>query len=77
MTTPLPGVFYRHPGPRKPPYVSEGDVVDVGQPVGIVEMMKQFTVVRSTARGIVDRFTVEDCSEVQAGSVVAVVRAAP
>lgn len=77
VPTPLPGVFYRHPGPGKPPYVSEGDVVDVGQPLGLVEIVKQFSEVKSTARGIVDRFTVDDCSEVRAGSVVAVVRSHP
>jgi acetyl-CoA carboxylase biotin carboxyl carrier protein len=73
ISTPLSGVFYRHPGPGKPPYVAEGDTVGVGQALGLVEIMKQFSEVRSTASGMLDRFTVDDCSEVCAGAVVAVV----
>lgn len=77
IVTPLPGVFYRNPGPGKPPYVAEGDRVEVGQPIGLVEIMKQFSEVKSTASGIVDGFMVDDCSDVCAGTVIAVVRSDP
>jgi acetyl-CoA carboxylase biotin carboxyl carrier protein len=74
IATPQSGVFYRHPGPGKPPYVAEGGTVGVGQAVGLVEGTKQFTEVTSTAAGTLDRFVVVDCSEVSEGTVVAVVR---
>jgi acetyl-CoA carboxylase biotin carboxyl carrier protein len=72
ISTPLPGIFYRSPGPGKPPYVSEGDHVDVGQAIGLVEIMKQFSEVKSTAAGSIDRFEVDDLAEVSPGSVIAV-----
>lgn len=72
ISTPLPGIFYRSPGPGKPPYVEEGDRVDVGQAIGLVEIMKQFSEVKSTAAGTIERFVVDDQAEVTPGTVIAV-----
>ena len=47
VTSPLPGVFYRKPGPDKDPYVQEGDHVEAGQTIGVVEIMKQFSEVKT------------------------------
>ncbi|NKX56050.1 acetyl-CoA carboxylase [Arthrobacter mobilis] len=73
ILSPLPGIFYRRPGPDKDPYVKEGDRVDVGQTVGVVEVMKQFTEVRSDAAGTLDRFHIEDAGTVNPGDVIATV----
>ncbi|OZE85348.1 acetyl-CoA carboxylase biotin carboxyl carrier protein subunit [Rhodococcoides fascians] len=72
ISTPVPGIFYRNPGPGKPPYVSEGDHVDAGQAIGLVEIMKQFSEVKSSVAGVIDKFVVEDAAEVNPGSVIAV-----
>src|SRR5512146_2524282 len=37
VRAPLVGTFYRSPQPGAPPFISVGDVVDVGQTVAIVE----------------------------------------
>ncbi|MCU1512875.1 MAG: acetyl-CoA carboxylase biotin carboxyl carrier protein subunit, partial [Arthrobacter sp.] len=37
IVSPLPGIFYRKPGPGKPPFANEGDTIEVGQTLGIVE----------------------------------------
>lgn len=71
ISTPLPGIFYRNPGPGKPPYVSEGERVEAGQTIGLVEIMKQFSEVKSTAAGTIDAFCVDDLSEVAPGTVIA------
>ena len=42
LLAPLPGVFYRKPAPDKPAYKSEGDIVAVGDVVGLIEVMKSF-----------------------------------
>jgi acetyl-CoA carboxylase biotin carboxyl carrier protein len=76
ILSPLPGIFYRKPGPDKEPYVNEGDHVDVGQTVGVVEVMKQFSEVRSDTAGSIVRFHVEDNGTVNPGDVIATVNEA-
>jgi acetyl-CoA carboxylase biotin carboxyl carrier protein len=71
VRSPIPGVFYRRPDPDSAPFVSEGDVVEDGGVVGLVEVMKQFHEVRSEVRGRVRSFAVDDEGVVSAGDVVA------
>lgn len=73
IISPLPGIFYRKPSPGKDPYVNEGESVEVGQTVGLVEIMKQFTEVRSEVAGTLTRFEIEDFGMVNPGDVVAVI----
>lgn len=40
IDSPLPGVFYRSPSPDSPPFVDEGQAVQAGQTLCIVEAMK-------------------------------------
>ena len=49
-----------------------GDSVEVGQTVGLVEIMKQFTEVRAEVAGKVVEFKVEDSAMVNPGDVIAV-----
>jgi acetyl-CoA carboxylase biotin carboxyl carrier protein len=71
VRSPIPGVFYRRPDPDSPPFVSEGDVVEDGGVVGLVEVMKQFHEVQSEVRGRVRSFVVDNEGVVGAGDVVA------
>jgi acetyl-CoA carboxylase biotin carboxyl carrier protein len=71
VRSPIPGVFYRRPNPDSPPFVSEGDVIEDGGVVGLVEVMKQFHEVQSEVRGRVRSFAVDDEGVVGAGDVVA------
>ncbi|ALU39089.1 acetyl-CoA carboxylase biotin carboxyl carrier protein subunit [Kocuria flava] len=73
IQSPLPGVFYRKPGPDKDPYVQEGDRVEAGQVIGMVEIMKQFTEVHSDVAGTLESFSVEDAAMVNPGDTIAVV----
>lgn len=74
IISPLPGIFYRRPGPGKDPYVNEGDTIEVGQAIGLVEIMKQFSEVRSEVAGVLVKFLVDDFGLVNPGDVVAVTR---
>jgi acetyl-CoA carboxylase biotin carboxyl carrier protein len=67
LLAPLPGVFYRKPAPDKPAYKSEGDIVAVGDVVGLIEVMKSFVEVRSEAAGRIVRFIVGDEEPIVAG----------
>ena len=60
IKSPLPGTFYRRANPEADPYVREGDRVQPGDVVGIVEIMKQFHEITSNADGVVVRFLVEN-----------------
>lgn len=74
IVSPLPGIFYRSPAPDKDPYLSEGDRVSVGQVVGIVEIMKQFSEIRSEVAGSLETFRIDNAGTVYPGDVIATVR---
>ncbi|MGB7449621.1 MAG: acetyl-CoA carboxylase [Ornithinimicrobium sp.] len=73
VASPLPGVFYRRPAPDKDEYVQEGDEVTEGQTIGMLEVMKNFTELKSTSTGTLKEFLVEDEGEVSVGQDIAVV----
>lgn len=73
IISPLPGIFYRKPAPDKEPYVNEGDAVEAGQTIGLIEIMKQFTEVRTDVAGTIVEFKVDDSGMVNPGDVLAVV----
>jgi acetyl-CoA carboxylase biotin carboxyl carrier protein len=59
VKAPLTGVFYRAPSPQAQPYVQVGSTVSVGEVIGLIEAMKLFNEIRSTAAGRVRRIFVE------------------
>jgi acetyl-CoA carboxylase biotin carboxyl carrier protein len=67
LLAPLPGVFYRKPAPEKPSYKSEGDIVAVGDVVGLIEVMKSFIEVHAEEGGKIVRFIVGDEEPIMAG----------
>jgi acetyl-CoA carboxylase biotin carboxyl carrier protein len=60
IKAPLVGTFYRSPQPGSPPFVEEGDVVEAGQTVGIVEAMKLMNQVQADEGGKVSQIVAED-----------------
>jgi acetyl-CoA carboxylase biotin carboxyl carrier protein len=67
VTAPMVGTFYRAPSPDAPPFVAEGDQVDAGQTVCIIEAMKLFNEIQSEVRGRVARVLVENGTPVEYG----------
>lgn len=59
VSAPLTGVWYSAPSPGARPYVAEGDRVQQGQVVGLIEAMKLFNEIKSDAAGTVVRILVE------------------
>jgi len=79
LVSPTDGVFYRKPSPDAPPFVKQGDRVRLGQPVGLVEVMKTFNQILYGGTGFpeeaeVVEIRVEDAQEVSAGQVLMVLR---
>ena len=51
VTAPMVGTFYRAPSPDAPPFVEIGTLVEPGQPLCIIEVMKLFTTINSECAG--------------------------
>jgi acetyl-CoA carboxylase biotin carboxyl carrier protein len=73
ITAPMVGTFYRAPTPDAPPFVSEGDLVEPGQTVCIIEAMKLFNEIQSEVRGRVARILVENAAPVEYGQALMLV----
>lgn len=67
LESPMVGVFYRSPSPEDPPFVSVGDLVRVGQTIGLIEAMKVYSEVPSETAGRVTETPVESGKLVQQG----------
>lgn len=67
ITAPMVGTFYRASKPDAPPFVSEGDAIEPGQTVCIIEAMKLFNEIQSEVKGRVARILVENASPVEYG----------
>lgn len=64
------GVFYRSPSPGEPPFVLEGDSLQEGQTVGVVEAMKTLIAIEADQPGVVQRILIEDGTTVTAGTAI-------
>ena len=59
--------FYRAPSPQAPSFVEVGDHVEVGQTLGILEMMKMMNELQADVAGVVREILVENGATVQYG----------
>jgi biotin carboxyl carrier protein len=73
VLTPIPGIFYRRPDPDSEPFKTEGDDVEAGETIGLVEIMKNFQAVESEVSGKLVEYLVDNEDEVEAGQAVAAV----
>lgn len=67
ITAPLVGTFYRAPEPGAKPFVEEGDIVEEGQDVAIVEAMKIMNRVQADRAGRVVEVAADDGEMVEFG----------
>ena len=67
VTSPFVGTFYRKPNPDSPAYVSQGEKVDKGQVLCIVEAMKLMNEIEADVAGTVTAILVEDGVSVEYG----------
>ena len=66
LLAPIAGTFFRAPSPDAKPFVEVGDIVSVGDAVGLVEAMKLYHDVTSPLRGRIAQILVENQSQVEA-----------
>ena len=60
IKSPITGVFYRSPSPTSPMFVKEGDVVESGKTLCIVEAMKVMNEIKATERAKIVKVLVEN-----------------
>ena len=67
IKSPMVGTFYGSPGPDAPPYVEEGQVVNKGQVLCIVEAMKLMNEIEAEIKGKIISILVENGQPVEYG----------
>jgi len=67
IIAPMVGTFYRAPKPDAPPFVAEGDIVQSGQTVCVLEAMKMFNEIPSEVAGRIVRVLAENGAPVEYG----------
>ena len=67
ITSPMVGTFYRSPAPDADPFIENGDSVEVGQTVCIIEAMKLMNEIEAEFKGRVVQVLVENAQPVEFG----------
>lgn len=67
------GTFYSAPAPSEPPFVQEGDMIEPGQTVGIIEAMKLMNSIESVIAGRISRILVQNAQPVEYGQPLMVI----
>ncbi len=70
IVSPMVGTFYSTPSPESDPYVRQGDHVNKGQVVCIVEAMKLINEIESEVTGTIVRMAVENAQPVEFGQAL-------
>ena len=73
ITAPMVGTFYAAPSAKDSPYVHEGDTVQVGDRVGIIEAMKMMNEIESEVAGRVARILVQNGQPVEYGQPLMII----
>lgn len=68
ITAPMIGTYYSAPSPGDDPFVRQGDEVEVGQVIGIIEAMKIMNEIVADKPGVVAEVMVENAQAVEYGS---------
>ncbi|HET7874650.1 MAG TPA: acetyl-CoA carboxylase biotin carboxyl carrier protein, partial [Methylomirabilota bacterium] len=76
IEAPMVGTFYRAAKPDAPPFVSEGDVVEEGQALCIIEAMKLMNEIESKVAGRIAKILVENGQPVEYGQTLFLVEPA-
>jgi acetyl-CoA carboxylase biotin carboxyl carrier protein len=73
VKSPMVGTFYATPNPKDPPFVSEGDMVKVGDRLCIVEAMKMMNEIESDVAGKVVKILVKSGQPVEYGQALIII----
>ncbi len=74
ITSPMVGTFYSAPAPGEDPFVREGDTVEDGQTVCIVEAMKLMNEVGASGHCVIEKVLAENGQPVEFGQPLFAIR---
>ena len=74
IKAPSAGIFYRRPEPNAPPYVEDGSIVEPGDTLALIEVMKSFGPVVSEVKGEVIEILAEDGKTVEYGQTLFLIK---
>lgn len=67
IKSPITGVFYKSPSPSSPAFVKEGDIVETGKTLCIVEAMKVMNEIKATFKVKIIKIMAENGKPVNSG----------
>jgi acetyl-CoA carboxylase biotin carboxyl carrier protein len=67
IKSPITGVFYKFPSPSSPVFVNEGDIVEVGKTICIIEAMKVLNEIKATFKVKIVKILAENGKPVNSG----------
>ena len=70
VTSPMVGTFYRRPAPDQPPFVEEGQRVEAGDPLCLIEAMKLFNEIVAEEGGVVRTICLDDADAAEFGQLL-------
>jgi acetyl-CoA carboxylase biotin carboxyl carrier protein len=74
ITAPVVGKFYAAASPTDAPYVEQGSKVAAGATVGLIEVMKVFTSVKTEVAGVIEQILVPSGDYVEFGQTLFLLR---
>ena len=70
ISAPMAGTFYRAPHPEAPAFAEEGQVIEAGEVVCIIESMKMMHEIRAAESGTIARVCVENGTPIGTGDAL-------
>lgn len=70
VTSPMTGIFYASSSPGSPAFAKEGETVQAGQVVGLIEAMKVFNEITAPVSGVVNKVVAKNGDLVQPGDAI-------
>jgi 3-methylcrotonyl-CoA carboxylase beta subunit len=74
ITAHMEGSFWAKPAPDKPPFKNIGDHITVGEVIGLIEVMKTFTPVRSAVDGSLEKWLIEEGGAISIGQTICLIK---
>jgi acetyl-CoA carboxylase biotin carboxyl carrier protein len=74
ITSPMVGTFYRAPAPGADNYVEEGQRIEKGTPICIIEAMKIMNEIESEYGGTIHKIKVSNAEPVEYGQVLMTIK---
>ena len=73
VTSPMVGTAYMAREPGAAPFVREGDAVNKGQTIVVIEAMKTFNPIPAPAKGVVKKILVSDGNPIEFGEPIMII----